>query len=80
MKQILGIQRMMLGPVTHEVKSVRFEDGYSIRVFTDGILNQESRVDSREEIGPCAKDMLRWEDKVGNISEFAGAARNRNKG
>jgi len=77
MEQVLPLQKIMQGVVAHEVKVVAYGKGYSIRVLLNGEVNQESRVDSREEIGPCAKDMLRWEDKMGNISDYASAARHR---
>jgi hypothetical protein len=77
MKQVLGIQKMLLGHVTHEVRVTKYGSGYSVRVFTNSVLNQEAHVDSRMEIGPCAKDLLRWEDKCGNMSDYASSARHR---
>lgn len=76
--KILTIQRLCLGPVTHEV-TVRYINGfYHCRVFTNGILNQEARC-LKAHIGATCRDLLRWEDKCGNISAFADAARHRNK-
>ena len=77
MKAIVKMQRCLMGDVEHEVRVTRMQDGYGVRVFTNGELNQEMRVDSRNEIGKAARDMLRWEDKCGNISAFASAARKR---
>lgn len=77
MEQFLSIQRCLQGAVEHEVKVTRMEVGYGVRVFTNGVLNQEGRVETREEIGPCARELLRWEDKCGNISPLATCARER---
>lgn len=77
MKQVVKMQRCLLGKVKHEVKVTRMQEGYGVRVYTDGELNQETRVDDRSQIGYAARDMLRWEDKCGNLSELAGAARAR---
>lgn len=72
--------KVLLGPVTHEVKVTRLKGiGWGIRVFVNGELNQEAKVESRLEIGPTAKSMLRMEDKCGNLSDYADKARFRNK-
>lgn len=78
MKTVMSMRRTMLGNVEHEVRVTRMQDGYGVRVFTNGVLNQEMLAEDRSEIGAAARDMLRWEDKCGNISEFASAARERN--
>lgn len=46
-------------------------------MLTDGEINQEVSVDSRDLIGGACREMLRWEDKCGNLSAFASAARER---
>lgn len=69
--------RVMLGDCEHEVKVTRLADGWGVRVFTNGVLNQETTVYSRADIGAAARGMLRMEDKCGNISKFASAARYR---
>ena len=74
---ILRPQRVCLGRVTHEVKVTRINNRYHCRVFTDGILNQEGVANSRKEISYVCRDLLRWEDKCGNISDFATSARNK---
>ena len=78
METVMSMRRTMLGNVEHEVRVTRMQDGYGVRVFTNGVLNQEMLAEDRSEIGAAARDMLRWEDKCGNISEFASAARERN--
>ena len=40
--------------------------------------NQELAVDSRDLIGKACREMLRWEDKCGNYSEYASNSRKRN--
>jgi hypothetical protein len=78
MKTVIRLRRSLLGNVEHEVKVTRMHNGYGVRVFTNGVLNQEMLAEDRSEIGSVAREMLRWEDKCGNISEFASAARERN--
>lgn len=77
MKQVINIQRCLLGSVDHRVEVTRMQHGYGVRVFTNGLLNQEARVADRMEIGKAAQEMLRWEDKCGNISDLATTARKR---
>lgn len=75
---VLGIQRMCLGVVTHEIKVTRIKSGlWGVRCFTNGELNQEIQVHTRADIGRAAREMLRVEDKCGNISLYSDAARTR---
>lgn len=68
--------RWLLGECQHDVKVTRIKGiGYGVRIFTNGILNQQCTVESRKEIGKAAHDMLRTEDKCGNISKYADRAR-----
>jgi hypothetical protein len=76
-RTVLGMQRVCSSACEHDVKVTRIGDGWNIRVFLNGILNQESRVYSKEFISTEIQDMLRWEDKSGNISGMASAARDR---
>jgi hypothetical protein len=72
---------MMVGECTHEIKSTRLGNGWGVRCFTNGVLNQEIRVKCQEDISVASAEMLRWEDKCGNISQQASSSRNRfNKG
>jgi hypothetical protein len=78
-RTVLPMQRTLQGDCEHRVQVTRIGDGYNIRVFTNEQLNQEARVYDKQHIQPEAKSMLRMEDKCGNISKYADAARFRNK-
>lgn len=72
---------IIAGKCEHEIVTTNLNGGWNVRCFTNGILNQEIRVQCRADIGVAAADMLRWEDKVGNHSDQASASRERfNKG
>jgi len=71
------MQNVMVGECVHEVKVTRLGSGWGVRVFTNGVLNQQTTVYSRQDIGAAARDMLRMEDKCGNISDYASRARHR---
>lgn len=75
--QTVRMQRCILGNVSHEVTVRHIDNRYHVRVFTDGVLNQEAYCMSTSDIGYTARSLLRWEDKCGNISAFASAARER---
>lgn len=78
LKQILPMQKCGLEWVTHEIKVTRIKSGlWGVRCFVNGDLNQEIRVQTRGDIGRAAREMLRWEDKMGNWSDLAINARNR---
>lgn len=76
-KQIVRIQRCIVGECSHEVTVRNINRQYHVRVFLDGVLNQEAICESKLDIGYTARSLLRWEDKCGNISAFASAARER---
>lgn len=76
-EQIVPMKRVLLGECEHEVVVRRIGNGYNIRVFTNGELNQEARCMDKRDIGYTCRNLLRWEDKCGNISQFASAARER---
>lgn len=71
------IKRCMLRWCTHEIRVRRIGKGWNVRLFTNGELNQEIRVYRKLDIGTAARTMLRLEDKCGNWSKFAMAARKR---
>lgn len=76
-KQLIRIQRMFIENPEHEV-TVRCIDGqYHVRVLVQGQVNQEAVCYSKADISYTARSLLRWEDKCGNISAFASAARER---
>ena len=76
-ERVVRMQKVIMGECSHEVTSKRIGDGWNVRVLLNGEVNQETRVYDRSEIGKAAREMLRWEDKCGNISAFASAARTR---
>lgn len=76
-RTIQTITRIGAGLCEHDTKVTRIRDGYNIRILLDGVVNQESRVYNKEHISMEIQDMLRMEDKCGNISGMAGNSRNR---
>ena len=76
-KTVVYMSHVCMGEVEHEV-TVRCINGhYHCRVFVNGLLNQEVICESKMQIGLTCRQMLRMEDKCGNISAFASAARTR---
>lgn len=76
-RMIITVRAMMLQHCTHEVTVKRIDGNYHCRVFTNGKLNQEAVCSSRTDISYTCCNLLRTEDKCGNWSEFADAARRR---
>jgi len=74
---VVPFQRVYFGNVRHEVTVRRIGKGWNCRVLTNGTVNQEVRVFDRQNIGVACREMLRWEDKCGNYSAYASAARDR---
>ena len=75
--QLIPMQRCIVGECQHEV-TVRCINGrYHVRILLDGVVNQEAVCESKLDIGWTARSLLRWEDKCGNISDFARSARER---
>ena len=72
-------KRIMLGKVTHEVTVRNINGRYHCRVFADGELNSEGVTMHKNHIGAVCRDLLRWEDKCGNVSVYADRARHRQK-
>jgi hypothetical protein len=71
-------QMMVEGEVKHEIKVTHLGKGlYGCRCYLNGILNQESEPVPKSMIGEVCRDMLRWEDKMGNYSPYATRARER---
>ena len=75
--QVLRIQRCLVGECEHEVTVRNINGKYHCRVLVNGEVNQEAVCYNKRDIGYTCRSLLRWEDKCGNISEFASAARNR---
>ena len=76
-KQIIRMQRCLVGDCEHEVTVRNINGQYHVRVLLNGSVNQEAVAASKSDIGYTARNLLRMEDKCGNISAFAGAARER---
>jgi hypothetical protein len=76
-KQLIQIQRCLVGECEHEVTVRNINGRYHVRVLLNGEVNQEAVCDSKAHIGWTARSLLRWEDKCGNISDFASSARRR---
>jgi len=71
-------RRMMLGYCVHEIKVTYLGKGiYGCRVFLNGILNAENRCRGKAHIGAACRDLLRWESKLGNWSDYANESRSR---
>lgn len=75
--QIVKIQRCLVGECEHEVTVRNINGRYHVRVLLNGVVNQEAACESKLNIGFTARSLLRWEDKCGNISDFASSARER---
>ena len=72
------MKKVLQGEAAHTVKVTRIKGhGYGVRVLVDGAVNQEALAATRGDIGIVAKQLLRMEDKCGNISDFAHSARHR---
>lgn len=76
-KQLIRIQHCCLGETEHEVTVRNINGEYHCRVLVNGRVNQEAVCTNKSDIGHTCRSLLRWEDKCGNISEFASAARKR---
>jgi len=76
-KQLIRIQRCLVGECEHEVTVRNINGNYHCRVLLNGTVNQEAVCYNKRDIGYTCRSLLRWEDKCGNISQFAGAARQR---
>jgi hypothetical protein len=76
-KRIVYITQIMLQWCQHEIKVTYINGGWNVRCFTNGEVNQEIRVFKKKDVGWAARDMLRWEDKCGNWSDFASKSRHR---
>lgn len=76
-KNLFRMKRLLLGNVEHEVTVRNINGNYHCRVLVNGELNQEAVCYDKSDIGYTCRNLLRWEDKCGNWSKFAGAARER---
>ena len=76
-KQLFRIREVLMDEVEHEVTVRNINGNYHCRVLLNGVVNQEAVCYSKRDIGYTCRSLLRWEDKCGNISKFANAARKR---
>jgi hypothetical protein len=76
-KQTVRLKRCLVGDARHEVTVRRINNKYHCRVLLDGEINQEAVCANPADIGYTCRSLLRMEDKCGNHSEFAKAARAR---
>ena len=76
-EQIIPLERCLVGNCDHEVTVRKINNRYHVRVLLNGKVNQEAVCTNKSDIGFTARNLLRMEDKCGNISEFASAARER---
>lgn len=74
---IVRMVRCIVGECQHEITVRRIGKRWHCRCLVDGVVNQEVAVFNRSDIGFACREMLRWEDKCGNFSKFASAARER---
>lgn len=77
-KVIIGFKKVFFKEVEHTTTVRKIGNGWNCRVLTNGEVNQEIRVFRKEDIRIAIGEMLRWEDKCGNISQMASASRERN--
>ena len=76
-KRVIRQKAALIGDVKHSIRVTRIGNWWHCRVFVDDIVNQEVKVADRGLIGKVFKEMLRDEDKSGNVSELAESARKR---
>lgn len=76
-KQLFRIREVLMGEVEHEVTVRNINGNYHCRVLLNGKVNQEAVCYSKRDISYTCRRLLRWEDKCGNWSKFASAARER---
>ena len=59
----------------HTIKVTSINGKYHCRLFRNDKLVSEIQVTLKEDIGWACREMLRWQDKLGYISQFDSAAR-----
>lgn len=65
-----------------DIKVTKINNKWHARLYNlnTGQILDESACKLKSDIGWICREMLRWYDKLGGISKFASAARNRQKG
>ncbi len=65
---------------SHEIRVTRLKNiGYGVRLFYNGELVSEDVAKTRLDIGTVARNLLRWDDKMGRPTEYSRATRHRQK-
>lgn len=62
---------------TLEVKVTKIRDKWHTRLLKESEVLDEMACENRIDIGWCCREMMRWHDKMGGMSHFAGASRMR---
>lgn len=66
--------------VVHDVKVTYLGNSkWGCRCYLNGELSSETTVTNREQIGEACRELLRWECKLGNISQQSTASRKRQR-
>jgi hypothetical protein len=60
-----------------EIKVTNINGVYHIRYFVGGSLKSEYACELKEDIGFTSREMLRWQHKTGNVTEWTASARSR---
>ncbi len=65
-------------PQGYSTKVTRLGDGYGVRVLKHGKVIFQGHADTRMDVGPVLKDLLRDTDILQSHSAMASASRDRN--
>ena len=64
---------------TLSIKTTRINDRWHARLYKKEKIVDEMACNDRRDIGYICKEMLRWYDKMGGVSDMATSSRRRNK-
>ena len=62
----------------YSTKVTALGNGFGVRVLHGEVIVAQGKADTKADIGPCLKGLLRMLDKCGNPSSMASASRDRN--
>jgi len=61
-----------------DIKVTKIKDDWYVRLLADsGIVLSEMACNLKEDIGWASREMLRWQDKMGNTNDWTSFARQR---
>lgn len=60
-----------------QVKVTNLNGEYHLRYIVDGDVVSEYACELKEDIGFAGREMLRWQHKLGNVTDWTTSARNR---